>query len=58
MYAYPYAGGQNGCDSSGVSYTMYKKYLVKNIFKKYLPLCQETFKKYLEDTRKDTIVNV
>ena len=35
-------------NSSGISYTMYKKYLVKSIFKKYL--CQDTFQKYLEDT--------
>jgi len=29
---------------------MYKKYLVKSIFKKYLPLCQDTFQECLEDT--------
>lgn len=25
-------------------------YLAKSIFKKYLPICQDTFRKYLEDT--------
>jgi len=29
---------------------MYKKYIVKSVVKKYLPLCQDTFQKYLEDT--------
>ena len=46
-------GGHNCCElksmpscdiiRAGVSYTMYKKYLVKSIFKEYFSVCQDIF---------------
>jgi len=43
---------RNGCDKIRVEYLTQ---CTKSIFKKYLPLCQDTFQKYL-DTRYDTIL--
>ena len=54
MYAYPYSVKWFELVIQfewSILHNVQKVSCVKNIFKKCLPLCQDTFKKHLEDTR-------